>query len=114
MEKTEFRHSPEAFPVAIARIARTLARPRRELIERYRGEKDLLAGLDAGLLAILLQLRAEPDPILDDETLELAEICSARLQNLVFANDHWLAEQEWESVSRYFAKLRDRLRAYES
>ena len=106
------RYQPGEFPIAIARIARSLSQPREKLIERYRDQKDLLAGLDVGLMAILLQVRAEPEPILDDETLDLAEICSARLRNLVFANDNWFASAEWDSVSNDFSRLRERLTEY--
>lgn len=107
------RYRPEEFPIAIARIAKSLSQPRAKLIEQYRDQKDLLAGLDVGLMAILLQVRAEPEPILDDETLDLAEICSARLRNLVFANDNWISAQEWESVSNYFSKLHEELIEYD-
>ena len=90
----------------------SLGEPRKTLIERYRDQKDLLAGLDVGLMAILIQVRSEPEAILDDETLDLAEVCSARLRNLVFANDNWLASDEWDSVSNDFSRLRERLTDY--
>lgn len=103
------RYRPEEFPVAVLRIAKSLGQPRETLIKQYRDQKDLLAGLDVGLMAILLQVGAEPEPPIDNETLELAEICSAKLRNLVFANDNWNSDQEWESVGTYFSKLREKL-----
>ena len=107
-------YRPEELLIGMRRIAKVFDRPAESLISVFRSEADTLAALDAGLLAILLQIHSERNLIVPGQTLELAEICSARLHNLAFANDRWSSSEEWNSVSDYFGRLRRELDTFAS
>ena len=98
------------FVNAIQRMAYFFDRPVYELVKTFRGERDLIYSLNIGLLAILLQVERlidENEISLPPEIVDQAEVCAARLNNLSFANDNWISDQEWESVSRSFNKLNE-------
>ena len=105
-------YQPEDLLIGMRRIAKAFDRPAESLRSALRSETDILSALDAGLLAILLQIRAEPELMVPKDVLELAEICSARLHNLAFANERWTSSEEWESVSDYFGRLHRQLDSY--